>query len=167
MECVYVCRLLLLPFVNRRGCIWDGASFTHAQFLCDVIIVWFLSTENMAVLEKLPVNAVFHVGVVLPLGTILLCYTVATLLGHVPVWLPMISDCAVYPPEKYPFRWGIVLSAALFALQSVLLYGADRPYSRSKVALFFGLLTAFCLSVVGVVNEVENNTIHSSKDLLS
>jgi hypothetical protein len=135
--------------------------------LCDVIIVWFLSTENMAVLEKLPVNAVFHVGVVLPLGTILLCYAVATLLGHVPVWLPMISDCAVYPPEKYPFRWGIVLSAALFALQSVLLYGADRPYSRSKVALFFGLLTALCLSVVGVVNQVENNTIHGSKDLLS
>ena len=128
---------------------------------------FLFACKMAAVLEKLPVNAVFHVGVVLPLGTIFLCYTVATSLDHVPVWLPMISDCAVLPPEKYPFRWGIVLSAAIFAGQSVLLYGADRPYSRSKVALFLGLLTSFCLSVVGVVNEAEDNTIHSSKNSIS
>lgn len=115
------------------------------------------------VLVKLPVNVVIHAGVLLPLATIFLCYTIATSLHHVPVWLPMISDCAVYPPEKYPFRWGIVLSAAFFAVQSVLLYAADRPYSKSKTVLCLGLVTAFCLSVVGVVNEVENITIHGGK----
>lgn len=114
------------------------------------------------VLGKIPVNVFIHTGVLLPLTTIIVCYTIAVSLGHVPVWLPMISDCAVEAPEKYPFRWGIVLSGAFFAAQSVLVYGADRPYSRSKLALFLGLLTSFALSVVGVVNEVEDNTVHSA-----
>ena len=117
----------------------------------------------MPVIGKVPLNVFIHVGVLVPIATILLCYTLAVSLGHVPVWLPMISDCAVFSPEKYPFRWGIVLGAALFGAQSVLVYGADKPYSKSKVALTLGLLASFCLSVVGVVNEAEDNSVHSGK----
>ena len=115
------------------------------------------------VLGRVSATTVIHGGILLAVSTILLCYTLATSLGHVPVWLPMISDCAVYAPEKYLFRWGIVLTGGLFALQSVLLYGANRPYSHSKAALTVGLLGSFCLSIVGVINEDENNTIHSSE----
>lgn len=118
---------------------------------------------KMAVLGQVPLNVLFHVSVLLPTATILLCYTLAASLGHVPAWLPMISDCAVLPPEKYPFRWGIVLSAALMGIQSVLVYGANKPYSKSKVALVVGVLASFCLSVIGVVNEDEDNTIHSGE----
>ena len=120
----------------------------------------------MAVLGRLPLNLLFHVGVLLPTTTILLCYTLAASLGHVPAWLPMISDCAVFPPEKYPFRWGMVLSAALIGAQSVLVYGADKPYSKSKVALVLGVLASLCLSVIGVVNEEEDNTVHSGECLV-
>lgn len=117
----------------------------------------------MAVVGRLPLNVFFHIGVLIQLGTILLCYTLSVSLGHVPAWLPMISDCAIYPPEKYAFRWGLVIGSTLFGAQTVLIYGADKPYAKSKLSLILGLLAAFCLSVVAVVSEAEDNTIHSSK----
>lgn len=36
-------------------------------------------------------------------------------------------------------------------------------YSRNKVALCLGLIATFCLGIVSVVNEAENNTVHSGK----
>lgn len=117
----------------------------------------------MIVLGKISVNLFIHFGALVFLGTILLCYILAVSLHHVPAWLPMISDCAVLAPEKYPFRWGFMVGSTLLGVQSLLIYGADKPYSKSKLALFTGVVAAFCLSVVGVVNEEEDNTIHSGK----
>lgn len=117
----------------------------------------------MIVLGKISVNLFIHFGALVFLGTILLCYILAVSLHHVPAWLPMISDCALLAPEKYPFRWGFMVGSALLGVQSLLIYGADKPYSKSKLALFTGVVAAFCLSVVGVVNEEEDNIIHSGK----
>ena len=122
--------------------------------------------QNMASpspLEKVSLKTIFHAGFFVQSGTILLCYLLAVSLGHVPEWLPMISDCAVYAPEKYPFRWGIVIGAVLMALQTSLIYAADKPYSGSKTALGLGLFAASCLSVVGVVNEVEDGHVHDGE----
>ena len=119
--------------------------------------------SGMGIIGKVPVNVFIHAAALEILVTILLCYTLAVSLGHVPVWLPMISDCAVYPPEKYPFRWGFVVGATLMGVQNVLIFGADKPYSKSKTSLVLGLLASFCLSVVGVVNEEEDNLIHSGE----
>ena len=60
---------------------------------------------EMKVLTQVPVNLFIHVSALVITVTIFLCYGIAVALGHVKAWLPMISDCAVLPPEKYPFRY--------------------------------------------------------------
>lgn len=101
-------------------------------------------------------------GATIILSTIFVCYGIAVYLGHVPVWLPMISDCAVLPPEKYLFRLGMVTGAIYLGIDSELLYRADKSFTRSRLGLVLGIISAVGLSVVGVVNEKENNGIHSS-----
>jgi hypothetical protein len=114
------------------------------------------------ILGEVRVGYVFHTGVLLAVGTLLACYTLALSFGHVRLWpVPMISDCAVLPPEMFPFRLGVVLSAVLMALQNVMVFIAGVP--RSKVAVVFGVAASFGMAVVGVVNEKEASKVHSSK----
>ena len=98
-------------------------------------------------------------------GTILLCYGLAVGLGHVPAWLPFISDCAVEAPEKYPFRMGIVVGAFLLGFEVVAVYNSDRKFSKDKTCLYLGCIASFGLAVVGVVNEKEDNFIHTCESL--
>lgn len=115
----------------------------------------------MAVISSIPMVIVTHFGALETLGTVLLCYTLAVSLGHVPAWLPMISDCAVQPPEKYPFRLGLVVSSMVLGLNTVVVYYSDRAFSKSKLCLILGTVASAGLSIVAVVNEKENNTVHS------
>lgn len=117
----------------------------------------------MEILVTWPGSILVHLGVLEMLFTILTCYIIAVSLGHVPLWLPMISDCAVKPPEKYLFRWGIVIGSSLIALLSVSVYYASKSRPFSKLCCILGVIGPFCLSVVGVVNEVENKIVHDSK----
>lgn len=117
----------------------------------------------MAVISRIPMVAVMHFGALETMGTIFLCYVLAVSLGHVPAWLPMISDCAVYPPEKYPFRLGLVVGAVILALSTVVVYQSDRSFSNSKLGLVLGIVGSAGLSVVAVVNEDENPPVHGSK----
>ena len=112
----------------------------------------------MNVLGTIRLSALFHFAAVQILATILLCYGLAVTYGHVKPWLPMISDCAVYSPEKYPFRFGMALGSLLTGAQVVMIH-LVKSYSR--LSLWLGLLAAAGLGVVSVVNEDENNTIHS------
>ena len=109
--------------------------------------------------ERLSTIILLGNGIIL--GTVFLCYGLAVGLGHVPAWLPMISDCAVEAPEKYPFRMGIVVGAFLLVFEVVAVYNSDRKFSKNKACLYLGCIASFGLAVVGVVNEKENNTIHS------
>ncbi len=118
---------------------------------------------EMQVLSKVSLAVFIHTAALVMLGTIFLCYGLAVGLGHVPAWLPMISDCAVLSPEKYPFRLGFVVGAALIATQVVMTYNADRPYSKSKTSLILGLVASLGLAIVGVVNEQECNPVHSGR----
>ena len=115
------------------------------------------------IISKFPANILIHVGVLEVAGTILLCYALAVLLGHVPAWLPMISDCAVESPEKYLFRLGLVVGASLLALEVFCVYLADRSYSRNEFCLVIGVAASAGLGVVGVVNEEECNPVHTCK----
>ncbi len=116
----------------------------------------------MIVLGGVKVNLLVHLATIVGLGTIILCYCIALALGHVKLWpVPMISDCAVSPPEKYPFRLGIVTAAWLMALENVFIFLAGVP--RSKIALGLGLVACLGLGVVGVVNEKEASKVHSSE----
>ena len=99
-------------------------------------------------------------------GTILLCYFLAVYYGHVPAWLPMISDCAVEAPEKYPFRLGIITTAVMLFVNAYLFYFFLNTYELGgrkeldKVGLLLAGLASFGLAIVGAVNEVENTTLH-------
>lgn len=117
----------------------------------------------MQVIAKEPLRAWVVQGASIILTTIFTCYGIAVYLGHVPAWLPMISDCAVSPPEKYLFRLGIVTGAIFLFIEAKLIYHADKSYTRSTLGLILGSIAALGLSIVGVVNEQENNGIHSSK----
>ena len=119
----------------------------------------------MKILASLPAKTIIHAGVIEILSTILLCYVLAVVNGHVPVWLPMISDCAVYAPEKYPFRLGIVVGACLIAVQVVTTYYANRDLKFAKALLVLGVVGSAGLGVVGVVNEVEDDNVHDCKSM--
>ena len=116
----------------------------------------------MLVIAKERLRAWIVQGASIILTTIFVCYGVAVYLGHVPAWLPMISDCAVLPPEKYIFRLGIVTGAIFLAIEAKLIYHADSSFTYSKSGLILGIIASIGLAIVGVVNEKENNSIHSS-----
>jgi len=124
----------------------------------------------MEVLLEVKAKYLAYVSSILALVTIFTCYFLAVSQGNVPVWLPMISDCAIEPPEEYIFRIGIILSAALLNLNSLLMlfYQHNTKLAEGGATCFdkfaFSLATLGCfgLMVVGAVNEVENNTIHST-----
>lgn len=119
---------------------------------------------NVNLISKLKAPVFFHLAVAETLGTILLCYGIAVASGHVPAWLPMISDCAVLAPEKYPFRFGMILGATLLEVEILLVYFADKGFSGDKACLVIGSIGTLGFGVVGAVNEEENNTIHSGLD---
>jgi len=124
----------------------------------------------MEVLLEVKAKYLAYLSSALSLATIFVCYFFAVTQGHVPAWLPMISDCAIFPPEEYIFRIGIIVSAALLNLNSLLMLFYQNNIKQSeggascadKFALGLATLGCFGLMVVGAVNEVENNTIHST-----
>ena len=121
----------------------------------------FFTLAEMDILSKIRAPVLIHTAVLVTLGTIILCYVLAVVNGHVPPWLPMISDCAVLAPEKYPFRLGMVLGASLLEVVTILTYFADIGFSKNKLCFILGTLACASLSITAVVNEEENNTIHS------
>lgn len=112
-------------------------------------------------LGEIKASIVVHGAGFFGLGTILLCYALALGFHHVPLWLPMISDCAVAPPEMFFFRFGLMSAAWLIALQNVVVYLAAVP--RSLPALGLSLASSLCLGTVAVVNEKEASKVHSGK----
>jgi len=102
------------------------------------------------------------------LVTILTCYVIAVSLGHVIPWLPMISDCAVYPPESYLFRLGIISSGILVFLNSLMFYffvnsnAMSRNKKLDNISLGISALASLGLAIVGAVNEDENGTVHGA-----
>jgi len=111
------------------------------------------------------------------LGTLFLCYIIAVTQGHVPVWLPMLSACAIYPPESYFFRMGLISSAVLLNIVSLLMlcyrnlscFNKDPETSYGtfdKVAYIFATIASIGLGIVGAVNEVEDGFIHGTGAVL-
>ena len=108
------------------------------------------------------------------LGTWVTCYIIATSLGHVKYWLPMISDCLVFFPEGPLSRWGLVTAQNLLLLTVVLIYRYQRrctaqlPPSAAPWPLAgclqsdhadfaIGLLATFCGLQPLIVNEMEES----------
>jgi len=113
--------------------------------------------------QKITVSACL-VGIV----TIFSCYLVSLSEGVVPAWLPMISDCFVYPPASYISRIGIISTAILLYINAAMFwfYVQEPTFGGRKVddflTLFLGSIACFGLAVVGAVNEDENTTLHGA-----
>ena len=56
------------------------------------------------VIGALSAQVIFRICVYMWVSTIIVCYIIAVSLGHVPAFLPMISDCAVAAPESGALR---------------------------------------------------------------
>eukprot|EP00013_Stygamoeba_regulata_P013364 CAMPEP_0177669752 /NCGR_PEP_ID=MMETSP0447-20121125/23654_1 /TAXON_ID=0 /ORGANISM="Stygamoeba regulata, Strain BSH-02190019" /LENGTH=278 /DNA_ID=CAMNT_0019176731 /DNA_START=132 /DNA_END=967 /DNA_ORIENTATION=- len=102
--------------------------------------------------------------------SILTCYFTAVALGHVPLWLPMISDCGVEKPERYLFRFGLVTSALLLCLNSFIMlllqksdkWGPPPASNMDEMCVVVASVSCLALAVVGVVNEREDDAVHST-----
>eukprot|EP01102_Stenamoeba_stenopodia_P008537 TRINITY_DN2461_c0_g1_i1.p1 TRINITY_DN2461_c0_g1~~TRINITY_DN2461_c0_g1_i1.p1 ORF type:complete len:234 (+),score=50.03 TRINITY_DN2461_c0_g1_i1:158-859(+) len=118
----------------------------------------------MGALDSIPARYITVAACSLATFTILTCYSIAVYLGHVPAWLPMISDCAVQPPEKYIFRMGMITSANLLELNVVVMYlymNFGQSFSVDKIGLILASVASFGLMMVGAINEQEDNAVHS------
>ena len=101
-------------------------------------------------------------GSAIILATILSCYVIAVSLGHVPVWLPMISDCGVYAPEKYLFCCGLITGSVFVFGEAILLYHAEgKAFSNSRLSLILSSVASVGMGIVGAVNEKEDPVLHS------
>lgn len=114
----------------------------------------------MKVLAKINFRTILYFGIIEVLITILLCYILAVTLQHKPVWLPTISECGELPPEKYFFRWGILVGGLLLVVEADTLHNAKRV---SNLVYSLGLVAGFCLTGVAVCASNENITVHLSK----
>ena len=121
----------------------------------------------MKILTKETFRFLIVQGATIVLATIFTCYGIAVFYEHVPVWLPMISDCGVYPPEKYLFRLGLVVGSVFLHVESILLYNANKAFSNSRLAMILSLLSSLGMGVVAVVGEKENEAVHVSKCTIS
>lgn len=117
----------------------------------------------MAVLSQFPLRLLIHTTAIEMLLTILSCYAMAVHDGHVKPWLPTISECGVFPPEKYFFRYGFVIGACLMAAQGVATYNALKSWAKSRTYLFLIAVASFCLGLVGVVSMREDSSVHNGE----
>ena len=115
----------------------------------------------MVVLCKVTARQLIHSSVIVVVMTIMACYIIAVIHRHVPAWLPMISDCAVKPPETYVFRFGIMLGASLITLQSFVVYYANKERPLSCFNAVLAIVSSISLGIVGVVNEKEDHSVHT------
>ena len=131
------------------------------QFRCFRELTNLHSSQTKIIMSQIILKESFRhfiiLGAAVILATIFSCYAIAVLLGHVPVWLPMISDCGVHAPEKYFFSYGLVTGSVLICAESLLLYHAEgKTFSHSRLCLITSFMAAVGMGVVGVVNEKEN-----------
>ena len=68
-----------------------------------------------------------------------------------------------YSSQDYVFRYGFVVGACLLAVEAVMVYGADKSFSRSKNTLLLSVVAAFALGVIGVVRGSESHLVHDGK----
>ena len=114
----------------------------------------------MRVLGKVSARMFIHLGMVEVTATILICYTVAVMEGHVKPWLPTISACGEQAPEEFLFRYGFVVFTVFLVVEAVVLYGAGL---FSELCMVLGIVGGLCLGVVGVVSARDVSSVHTGE----
>ena len=125
----------------------------------------------VTVLNMQSMQSMTNWATVLSLGTTLLSWGFAVKTGVVEKGvLPVISDLWWSPPGNWLSRWGVVLGATMLYVHEINLYfvntgpagnAGSSAKVESAVLMGLGIAGAFGLSVVGCVDEKEDDTIHS------
>lgn len=111
----------------------------------------------MKILGKFNFRVVLFSGIIEVLITVLLCYTLAVSLHHKQAWLPTVSECGEEAPEKYFFRWGILVGGLLLMIEALVLHTAERS---SNAVYYLGLIAGACLTGVAAVASNEDLPLH-------
>jgi hypothetical membrane protein len=122
----------------------------------------------MKVLNTYNFVGFINYAVFVPVCTILVCYTIAVLTGHVPSWwLPMVSDCGVYFPEKWIFHIGLIVASVLIHSASKVIrdfISSNNPDSISSkwenTAVYLNFIACGGLAGCASVTLKEDNNIH-------
>ena len=51
----------------------------------------------------------------------------------------------------------------MLAVEAVMVYGADKSFSKSKITLLLSVVAAFALGVIGVVSVKEWHLVHNGE----
>ena len=51
----------------------------------------------------------------------------------------------------------------MLAVEAVMVYGADKSFSRSKITLLLSVVAAFALGMIGVVSVKEWHLVHNGE----
>jgi hypothetical membrane protein len=122
----------------------------------------------MKVLNTYSFVGYINYAVFVPVSTIIVCYLLAVLLGHVESWwLPMVSDCGVYFPEKWIFHIGLIVSSVLIHSASKVIrdfISSNNPVNVSSklenAAVVLNFVACGGLAGCASVTEKEDNNIH-------
>ena len=121
----------------------------------------------MKVLNTYSFKGFINYAVFVPVATIIVCYTVAVLTGHVEWWLPMVSDCGVYFPEKWIFHIGLIVSSVLIhsaskTVRDFIVSNNPEPASSrwENTAVALNFIACAGLAGCASVTEKEDSNIH-------
>ena len=128
------------------------------------------ATAAVTILNVQSMQSMTNWATVLCLGTTLLTWAFAVKDGVVEKGVfPIISDLWWSPPGNWFSRWGVVLGATMMYVHEINLYFVNTGPSgnvgvaakaESALLMVLGIAGAFGLSVVGCVDNHENDTIH-------
>lgn len=114
-------------------------------------------------LIKLNAKNIIYINTTLCIVIILICYGFAQYYNHVDSWIPMISDCFVYPPENYISRFGVISFINCgTGLSNVLIskfIKVEKKYEN--LLMFIGIFSSMCFGLVGSISENENLKMHN------
>ena len=122
----------------------------------------------MKVLNTYSFVGSINYAVFVPVSTIIVCYLLAVLLGHVESWwLPMVSDCGVYFPEKWIFHIGLIVSSVLIHSAAKVVrdfISSNNPEAISSklenTAVALNFIACGGLAGCASVTVKEDNNIH-------
>ena len=97
-----------------------------------------------------------HSALLIISTTVFGCYIYSAIIGEVPIYLPMISDCFVIAPCNYISRFGLMTGSYSILIHNLAFYDYLNT-SNSYLCTIISL----SLATLSCVNEKENSEIHS------
>src|SRR6056297_1295696 len=99
-------------------------------------------------------------------GTSVICYLIALYNDHLDRWLPMISDCGVYRPERFIFTIGLNIAALFLFLNAYLFYRflgtcslGGRRFIDTAI-IVSAIFSSIGMMILATANDTEDPLVH-------